>query len=264
MNDPLLVRKVQRLRSVRQGDMASRPVIRPPSSNVRKYSCSNKVPCTSSSVLLHPMSQEFWLNMANDVREALSRVIGLESRIASANMSSVSSAQFSSVTQDILLKVSVLVDEVVTVRSEVQTARNEVQTARSEVQTLRTEVKTLQATVNSTQSSTNHTLGSSGDSSQSSFTDFCAFANCNENLSHNKRPCSAVMSMRHMLECPCCPPDVSRVTFILSHMSNFGRAPQVTSHTFTQHNSRLTHPTPVIWSRGLLLLLRNGNDVLVS
>jgi hypothetical protein len=53
------------------------------------------------------------VNMANDIREALSRIIRVESQIASVSLGN------STVTQDILYKVSVLQSEVHTVQNQV-------------------------------------------------------------------------------------------------------------------------------------------------
>lgn len=93
----------------------------------------------------------------------------------------------------------------------------------------------MQTTVASCQCSSDVSKAShftqSPNDSQSSFTDFCAFDACKEQLSHGNRPCSAAVSLRHMLDCVACPSDVCRVSFILKHMSNFVRAPQVALHT---------------------------------
>ena len=65
-------------------------------------------------MLLHPMlPHDFMVSMANDIREALSRIIRVESQIASVSLGN------STVTQDILYKVGVLQSEVQTVQNQV-------------------------------------------------------------------------------------------------------------------------------------------------
>jgi hypothetical protein len=193
------------------------------------------------------MSNDFMVSMvsiANDVRDALSRVIRLESQIASVN---VSTNQYSTATHDILYRVSVMQAQLLNLQTAINTSKP-----------ISDESNVAKLSQNST----------SSNESQLS-TDFCAFESCKECLSLCNRPCSAGMSLRHMLECASCPADVCRVTFILNHMSNFVRAPQVLLHTsnFTLHTSHLfayfLHLTPGL-SCGHLLLLRNEDGYLDS
>jgi hypothetical protein len=59
------------------------------------------------------LPHDFMVSMANDIREALSRIIRVESQIASVSLGN------STVTQDILYKVGVLQSEVLTVQNQV-------------------------------------------------------------------------------------------------------------------------------------------------
>ncbi len=149
------------------------------------------------------MSTEMLIGIANDVREALSRIMRLESQAAVASMNNVH-------------------------------CFNTVQSIHSEVCALQSQVQVLQSTVNSSSggdlTKTSQLTSSSDDSiftQTLTATDYCAFSSCKELLSQNNRPCSAAVCLRHMMCCAGCPSDVCRVLFILNHMSNFVRAPQV-------------------------------------
>ena len=144
------------------------------------------------------------IGIANDVREALYRINRLESQTATAIANNVQCC------------------------NTVQTIHVELCAVKSQLQTLQ------QASVNSSSSTCNvsrNTLLTTSSEDSVLFTltqsDYCAFPTCKELLSHNNRSCSSAVSLRHMMYCNACPPDVCRVLYILTHMSNFNRAPQV-------------------------------------
>ena len=152
----------------------------------------------------HPMSDsiEILMGIANDVRDALSRIIRLEREAAVA---SVNNVQCSSTIKNIHSNVVVL-------QSQVQTLQSAVNSSGGDV------TKTSQETKESDDSLVHFVLTD---------TDYCAFPKCKELLSHNNRACSSAVSLRHMLYCEACPPGVCRVLYILHHMSKFSRSPQV-------------------------------------
>jgi hypothetical protein len=173
------------------------------------------------------MSNEFMVSMANDIREALSRIIKVESQMATVHLRT---AHYATATHDILCQMSGL-------RTEFQTLQTAVTVNTSQPNSDPSNITKLSQ--NSSSSNDSHFSMRHRDLVPNETTDYCAFESCKECLSQCNRPCSAGMSLKHMLECECCPPNVCRITFILNHMSNFVRAPQVSLHTsnFTLHTA---------------------------
>lgn len=157
----------------------------------------------SSSEQLHPMAleskMELLIGLASDLRDTLSRIIRVESHVVN-------------ISQKVDCHIAVVENQAV--QSAVISRQ-----LREQISALETQVQALII-------ASPHKNTSSNDSSLS-VTDYCAFDSCKELLAHSNRPCSAAVSLRHMLDCPGCPQHVCRVSFILQHMSSFVRAPQV-------------------------------------
>ena len=139
------------------------------------------------------------VDMANDIREALSRLIRVETYVANLNLKTTY-------------------------------VSNQAQALTGKVDDIQLQMKELQATTticcNSNLSKSTQETSSSNDSVLSA-TDYCGFQACRENLSHGNRPCSAAVSLRHMMDCDHCPSTECRYMTILNHLANFAKAPQV-------------------------------------
>ena len=165
--------------------------------------------------------QDMLIGIANDVRESLFRINRLESQVALANVNNV---QCCNTVQNIHFELCVM-------KSHVQTLQQA--TVNSSASTC--DVTKLSQVTTSSEDSVLYTLSEK---------DYCAFPACKELLSHNNRACSSAVSLRHMLCCNACPSGVCRVLYILNHMSNFGRAPQVSlffRFLFIPHTQQVCH-----------------------
>jgi hypothetical protein len=150
------------------------------------------------SIMSHQDYIAALVDVGNDVREALSRLLRVETHVANLNLKA--------------LNVS-----------------NQAEALTVKVDDIQLQMKELQATTKTCCNSVDLSKSSqeSSSSNDSLLSDYCGFQACRENLSHGNRPCSAAVSLRHMLECDHCPSTECRYMFILNHLANFAKAPQV-------------------------------------
>jgi hypothetical protein len=152
---------------------------------------------------LRPSSYAFLVGMANDLREALSRLMRVESHIATLNLNAVTATN---ITQDLSVKVGIV---------------------QQQLQQLQVSVSSNSDVSKSSEDSQNDSRLAVCSSVTVLPTDSCGFPNCKIRLSNYNRPCSAAVSLRHMLECEACPATECRISMILNQMAKFAKAPQV-------------------------------------
>lgn len=145
------------------------------------------------------------LAIENDVRECLSRLLRLESTLATLSLATnvASTNHWNCVNQGFVAVHQLL----------------------SEQRQMLVEIKTEQSL------SQSPALALACHSKEPSPEQACGFPNCTFQLAYTaKRPCSAVQSLRHMRVCTYCPPDQCRFLAIAMHMQMFRSPRQHHSH----------------------------------
>jgi hypothetical protein len=138
--------------------------------------------------------------LENDIREVLSRMIRLESAIATLTINATQSQQHQ---------------------------WQAIQQVQGQVAQLREEQRAFQVALSANASVLDKSRSPLLSSREPSPDQHCGFPQCTIKLSTSNRPCSAAQSLRHMVECTHCPNNQSRFLNIAEHMNKFSKSPRV-------------------------------------